>query len=417
MRTTPKIILSCALIASITTLPAAASERGRDRREPVNVARAVGLAQVTRSWSVNIVDSNRDGDQDLLLVRHNPQWFWFGTAPAPTATMYRNTGRAFAEGTSSFGRFDRHDCDFGDVDKDGDPDLFCAIGLSDRSRNRLWRHTGSGWKDASRAFHLRGPDALPGNGNYRTVTFLHANGDRYPDVYVTRYPGPDGPPLNDPAESPPGPNELLVNVRGDHFKRAPWRGLDRGIGAQKDTPGCTQAVDFDRDGRQDLLVCGYGGLHLYRNGRSRFWDVTDRFGLGGRWKDASIARLDHDRRRDLVLVREGLVEIRYFRRGKWHVRARRNITGGEGVATGDFNGDGRSDVYVLRSCTSGGDLGDQLLVNRGGGDFRARAIPGVDKGCGNTVEAIDYNGDGDTDFVVLNGKQKTAGPVQLYTWR
>jgi hypothetical protein len=387
------------------------------RRSPRNVARAAGLAQVTRSWTANVSNYDGDRDQDLLLVRHNPQWFWNGTPPAPTATLYRNVRKGFVVATTSFGHSDRHDCDFADADRDGDRDLFCAVGLDDSSKNQLWRNTRRGWRDASRTFKLRGSGAISGSGNYRTTTFLRANGDRYPDVYVTRYYGPDGPPLNDPAESPPRPNELYINVRGDHFRRAPGRDLDRRVGAQKDTPGCTQAVDYNNDGRQDLMVCGYRGLHLYRNRRGGFRDVTKRAGIGGFWKDARLARLGGSRRHDLVRIREGALDIRYFARGEWRRRARRSITGGEGVATGDFNGDGRTDIYVLRTCTSGGDLGDRVLLNRGHGNFRTRRIDGVGRGCGNDVEAIDYNEDGRSDFLVLNGKKKTAGPVQLFTFR
>ena len=387
------------------------------RRSPTNVARSAGLAQVTRTWSANVADHDRDGDKDLLLVRHNPQWFWFGTPPAPTATLYRNTRKGFVAATSSFGHSDRHDCDFADVDRDRDLDLFCAIGLSDRSRNRLWRNTRSGWNDASRAFHLRGPKAMSGSGNYRTTTFLHANGDRYPDVYVTRYFGSDGPPLNDPAESPPRPNELYMNVGGDRFRRARGRGLDRPVGAQKDTPGCVQAVDFNRDGRQDLLVCGYRRLRLYRQRRDGFRDVTRRRGIEGRWKDARLVRLNGDRRRDLVTVRESSLEVSFFARGRWRSRLRRGLTAGEGVATGDFNGDGRQDVYVLQTCAGGRDRADLVMLNRGRADFSTRWIQGVRRGCGNDVEAIDHGRNRRTEFVVLNGRMKTAGPVQLFTFR
>ena len=413
MRRATRGLLACALVGTVAlpALPASA------RRSPTNVARAAGLAQVTRTWSANVGDHDRDGDQDLLLVRHNPQWFWSGRRPAPTATLYRNTGRRFVSATSSFGHSDRHDCDLGDVDRDRDLDLFCAIGLDDRSRNRLWRNTRSGWRDASRAFRLRGPRAMRGSGNYRTTTFLHANGDRHPDVYVTRYFGPDGPPLNDPTESPPRPNELYINVRGERFRRASGRGLDRRLGAQKDTPGCVQAVDYDRNGRQDLLVCGYRRLRLYRQRRDGFRDVTRRLGISGGWKDARLVRLNGDRRRDLVTVRAGLLEISVFARGRWRERLRRRLSAGEGVATGDFDGNGRQDVYVLRTCAGGGDRADLVLLNRGRGEFRTRRIPGVRRGCGNDVETIDYNDDGRSDFVVLNGRMRTAGPVQLFTYR
>ena len=407
-----KLVLAGALSSALVVAGAPAVAA---RRSPTNVARRVGIAEITRTWTANVSDYDNDGDQDWLLVRHNPQWLWFGTGSPPTATLYRNTGKRFVAAATGFGHSDKHDCDFGDADRDGDRDLFCAVGLDSSSTNELWRKRTSGWSNASRRFGLREIESF---GDYRTATFLYANGDAYPDVYVARYPGPNGPPLNEPAESPPRPNQLYINVKGERFRNAPRRGLNRGIGAQKDTPGCVQAVDFNRDGRQDLMVCGYKGLHLYRRGNgTRFRDLTRRYDVGGPWKDARLARLDRDDRRDLVRVREDLVKISYFKRRRWRGRFRRALTGGEGVATGDFNGDGRGDVYVLRTCVSGRDRSDLVLLNAGHGDFRVRRIPGVARGCGNDVEAIDFDDDRRDDFLVLNGKRRSEGPVQLFTFR
>ncbi|CAN5675629.1 hypothetical protein BH18ACT15_BH18ACT15_06750 [soil metagenome] len=44
-------------------------------------------------------------------------------------------------------------------------------------------------------------------------------------------------------------------------------------------------------------------------------------------------------------------------------------------------------------------------------------LPAVGTGCGQTVAGIDYDGNGRRDFLVLNGRKKVAGPVQLFTLR
>jgi len=59
---------------------------------------------------------------------------------------------------------------------------------------------------------------------------------------------------------------------------------------------------------------------------------------------------------------------------------------------------------------------DQLLVNNGKGTrFTSVKIPqaGPKNGRGDDVVALDYDRNGLTDFVVVNGKGKDAGPIQL----
>jgi hypothetical protein len=71
-------------------------------------------------------------------------------------------------------------------------------------------------------------------------------------------------------------------------------------------------ADYDRDGRDDLLVTGYGGLALYRNEGGRFIDVTSTAGIGA------------------TTVGDG--------RPAWSTSA----------AWADFDGDGDADLYVCR---------------------------------------------------------------------
>ena len=71
----------------------------------------------------------------------------------------------------------------------------------------------------------------------------------------------------------------------------------------------------------------------------------------------------------------------------------------------------------MRTCASGVNQPDLVYLNDGTGILSRTTVPGTPGGCGNDVEAIDYDVDGRTDFIVLNGKQKKPGPVQLFTWR
>src|SRR5262249_20713546 len=95
------------------------------------------------------------------------------------------------------------------------------------------------------------------------------------------------------------------------------------------------------------------------------------------------------------------------------------LVAGRSLATGDVNGDGLPDLYVLQGAQ--GDAGDAnppdlMYLNVNGSDLAPVPIPETEAGNGASVTAIDYNGDGTTDFVVTNGARKLAGPVQLISF-
>ena len=71
------------------------------------------------------------------------------------------------------------------------------------------------------------------------------------------------------------------------------------------THGCS-VCDYDVDGFPDLLICGYGGVQLFRNqGDGTFEDVAKGAGLAtDGWCTASAwADIDHDGDNDLFVIR------------------------------------------------------------------------------------------------------------------
>ncbi|MDZ7754247.1 MAG: CRTAC1 family protein [Gammaproteobacteria bacterium] len=128
-------------------------------------------------------------------------------------------------------------------------------------------------------------------------------------------------------------------------------------------------LDYDGDGDQDLLLVnsrhwpdrpaqGTPRHALYANdGHGRFTDVTE---------EAGLAFSDY----------------------------------GMGVAVGDYDGDGRPDIYI--TC-----LGpNRLLRNRGDGTFEdvtgAAGVAGGESEWGTSAVFFDYDGDGDLDLFVNN---------------
>jgi len=87
---------------------------------------------------------------------------------------------------------------------------------------------------------------------------------------------------------------------------------------------------------------------------------------------------------------------------------------GSSVAAGDVNSDNRPDIYVLRGKATDTNSPDLLYLNNGKGtSFNRREIPSTSEGDSESVWPIDYDGNGLTDFLVLNGEGTSEGPVQL----
>jgi hypothetical protein len=202
--------------------------------------------------------------------------------------------------------------------------------------------------------------------------------------------------------------------------------------------------DYDNDGFPDLYVTSYGKNILdHNNGDGTFTDVTAKSGVGGGgWSvSAGFFDYDNDGKLDLFVTRymEWDIEhskdcggnfhtycppgefprttnILYHNRGDQtfeDVSERSGIAAkkghGLGVAFADFDGDGRTDVYVAND-----GMQQYLFRNNGDGTFKE---VGMDRGAalnadggplsGMGVVFQDYDNDGRPDVIVTTLPRQT----------
>jgi hypothetical protein len=264
-----------------------------------------------------------------------------------------------------------------DYDADGDLDLFIANGstLERQAKgepgpgNRLYRNDGpAGFKDATAASGLQG--GYWGSG----VAAGDYDNDGFPDLYVTTI-----------LEG----NRLYHNNGNGTFADVT---ATAGVGGGKRVSVSAAFLDYDRDGRLDLFAanyvkfdkpyldrvspfCFWKGLRvfcgptgvagdrnvLYRNnGDGTFADVTQAAGLvNDELKSLGVvaADLDADGWTDLYVASDSTIQALYRNRGNGTFEdvslqsgagysQQGRAQAGMGVDAGDYDGDGRPDLFV-----------------------------------------------------------------------
>jgi Flp pilus assembly protein TadD len=277
----------------------------------------------------------------------------------------------------------------GDVDGDGTDDLFVstwspALGGSVAS---LYRVRGGYVQDATG----RSSISLPQGAAY--ATFADHDNDGWLDLFVI---GGDG------------RGHLFRNNREGALEEA---AANAGVA---DVRGARKAhfVDLDHDGDLDLLLLGKGPRTVYRNNLDgTFTEATESFGLAGGAdeRDAVFGDFDGDGRIDVfiasgqgrdVLLRNGGAQ-RFTDVTAASGLASRGGSGGAAAAIGDYDNDGRLDLFV--ASAAGGE--PALWLNEGNGSFgRDRRSDAAMRALRSTVGSgatfLDYDNDGWLDLVV-----------------
>ncbi|UHD17113.1 FG-GAP-like repeat-containing protein [Thiocapsa bogorovii] len=384
-----KAVLTAGFLVATWLIPGTAiSDAGL-----LNIADSVGIAETSRSYGVSVEDYDGDGLADFL---YNRAWM-------QEMRLYRNLGGRFSQDRkTNFGLADRLDCQWGDPNQDGLPDLYCIVGANfgtATKANQLWIQQQDGtFLDQASQWRVTDP-----YGRGRRVAWFNYNGDEFPDLFVGNdFPRKDG---------IPSPNRVFVNQGGRRFTEAVISGLTQELGAW-----CALAVDIDRDGYDDLFVCGSKRLYVYRNlGGNGFEDVAPALNLAKYYNHVDAADLNGNGYLDLILVGNGRACIRPGT-GFWSFGPQQCYgTEVKRTVTVDTDGNGILDIYVGRGGQSP-NLPDLLLRNNGGGQFTAVQVgASTAEGTGNRVRlaALDHDNDGREGVLVVNATDGIAGPLEF----
>ena len=344
-----------------------------------------------QTYSGVVADFNGDGWPDVFVNRH--------ISDVPLLELGGPSGFSAAPATFMFN--DRHGCAAADVNDNGMLDLMCVVGRrrgTMLARQELLLDIGSsGGTQATAEFGLLDP-----SGRGRWTTFVHLLSDPLPALYV----------MNDPIRSDAlsGMNRFYRNVGATHFEPAPSFGLDSSMGGS-----CLEAADLNGDGNDELLMCINhrdgdlaAGARIFGLDGAHFVDRTHQLGLAPMGEQSILAAdFDGDGRLDLARMKKTRLVISLQRDAGFVDSFSLTLKGAQAMAVGDVNGDGRADVYVRANKTQ------LMLVNGGDGtSFDSLALPPVLRGSADAVLALDYDHNGLTDFLTLNGRY-SSGPLQL----
>jgi hypothetical protein len=310
-----------------------ASGLGAPRHDPPQKLTNRLIDGIWPGSGVAVLDFDQDGDEDLFV------------GDGVRSILYENDGKGhFIDVTvraglaaSDFTGIAATGVAAGDIDGDGYPDLAVTDAFGP---TRLFRNRRDGTFE-----EITGTSGVVTSGPTRSLAFADVNGDGNLDLFVCGTGDYYGQMPDPPFDANDGRrNYLFLGDGKGHFRdaSAEW-------GVEKPTRWSLSCLfaDFDGDGRPDLIVTNDFGLkNLYRNvDGKRFEDVTKKLGAEDRGYGMSAA---------------------------W----------------GDFDGDGRMDLYTTGTYTQWGFLHEYpgLPVPLPGRIFRPIAISWMEKMCrGNSL--------------------------------
>jgi signal transduction histidine kinase len=278
---------------------------------------------------VGLADVDNDGDQDFYLCNLTGK-----------NKLLLNNGSGFFRNVSTqehraAGKLERTNAAvFGDVDNDGDLDLFIA---NEMGTNRLYLNDGNGYfTDVTDQAGFRT------EGGGMSASFGDIDGDGKLDLVVANWSQPN----------------LLYHNESDSIHGVRFVEIAKQAGVAGESYSKSNAVvfaDVNNDGALDLFVTNRKTPNrLYLNdGSGHFRDATaEMLGLDTMMSyGASIADFDNDGYLDLFVANVGENVLYRNVKGKKFVRATSEFGAQHdgyctGTATGDIDNDGDIDLYV-----------------------------------------------------------------------
>jgi hypothetical protein len=395
-----------------TSGPSHASSSGFEGIRLQNVANRVGLDFRQGAFRFGVspdpaamtggglcaLDYNNDGWVDLFVVNSYSQadvGRWRTRGGLPRSALFRNTRGRFTDVSrrSKANLAVRGEgCVAADFNSDGRTDLYITTAGYDKL---LWNNGDGTFTEGARAAGIRS------YGWHAGAAVADVNGDGRPDLYVAGYADPNLPVPDSAAGFPNNVagvrDRLYLNVGRDRRGHSKFRevGVQAGLEAARfDHSLGAVFSDFDGGGRLDLYVANDGDPNrLYQNVAWPGGRKADPAGLGFRFEErAAIA---------------GVADP----------------NAGMGVAAADFDGDGRTDLFVSNSRGQGHAVysGQQPLASGSSfKDVQAAFAPAFGKSfTGWGASWVDLDLDGNPDLVLANGGipvtslARDAQPIQV----
>lgn len=333
-----------------------------------------GINLVTRTKQVVWVDYDNDGDKDLFV-----------TSVSGLNKLYNNNGSlVFTDVTVAAGLFttdlNTYGSTFGDIDNDGDLDLFVCNREGDDNRNYLYRNNNGVFEDITTSAGINTDVELTFD-----ATFFDYDNDGDQDLYI----------INDKSDA----NRLYQNNGSGSFTDV---SITSGAGITIDAMSITIG-DYNNDGWFDIYITNIpnGNQLLKNNGDGTFSNVAasagvsfDSFSWGASFLDA-----DMDGFEDLYVsgsfddsIPSFLPSAFYHNNGNdtftipSNIGFANDIRMSFGNAIGDFNNDGKPDIVVMNENFRYFLWENQTTTNNNWIKIKLEGVTSNKDGVGNKIE-------------------------------
>lgn len=285
-------------------------------------------ADLKGGYQVVPADMNRDGRTDLIaLASGMKELVWFENPGWQRHVIAGSLSRMINLGAW-------------DTDGDGIPEIVLATEFANQAKNSIGvvsvlRHNG----DPRQPWTVQEIDRLTTSHRLRWAD-VEGNGRK---VLV------NAPLTGAKAEAPEYRDHTpLVFYRPGEWKRRLISEENEGV-----VHGIS-IVDWDGDGREDILTASFGGIHLYRLGKDGRWSRTELArGDPSPWpksgsSDVTVGRLG--KRRFLAAIEPwhgNQVAVYHQDKGQWkRAVIDDSLVDGHTIAAADLNGDGSDEIVA-----------------------------------------------------------------------